>query len=106
MFYSYILEIAEMAKRRRLKWKKELSWGRELSACETLIMKAVWDTGRDISLMGLKSVLKDRFGKDYSERLSVRFLLRLSKGLCENLPKWEKLLYSSYKKKKKTIKMA
>lgn len=58
--------------------EEELSWGRELSACETLIMKAVWDAQEDISLMELKSVLKDRFGKDYSRTTVSTFLLRLS----------------------------
>lgn len=56
----------------------EVSCERELSACETLIMKAVWDAQEDISLKELKTVLKNRFGKDYSRTTISTFLMRLS----------------------------
>ena len=51
---------------------------RNLSPSETLIMKAVWDAGEDISLPDLIEVLCERYGKDYARTTVVTFLLHLS----------------------------
>lgn len=51
---------------------------RELSGCESVLMKAIWDKKEDISLMELREVLKTKFGKNYSRTTVSTFLLRLS----------------------------
>lgn len=50
---------------------------RELSGCETLIMKAVWDAEEDIALQELIEVLRVRFNKDYARTTVATFLTRL-----------------------------
>lgn len=50
---------------------------RNLSACETTIMKAIWDTGEDISVPALIELLRE-YGKDYARTTVVTFLLKLS----------------------------
>ena len=51
---------------------------RNLSACETIIMKAIWDMGEDISIPDLIVRLKEKHGKDYARTTVVTFLLKLS----------------------------
>lgn len=51
---------------------------RNLSPCETIIMKAIWDAGEDIALMDLMAVLKEKYGKDYARTTIATFLLKLS----------------------------
>lgn len=51
---------------------------RNLSASETIIMKAVWDANGDISTQDLIKVLKEQYGKDYARTTVVTFLLKLS----------------------------
>ena len=50
----------------------------ELSASESVIMKAIWDAGEDISIPDLTEVLRVHHGKDYKRTTIVTFLLRLS----------------------------
>lgn len=49
-----------------------------LSNCEALIMKAIWEAGKDISIPDLTTVLREKFGKDYKRTTVVTFLLRMS----------------------------
>lgn len=49
-----------------------------LSACETVIMKAIWDEGGDLSLQDLIEVLKTKWGKEYARTTVVTFLLKLT----------------------------
>lgn len=55
-----------------------------LSACETIIMKAIWDEDGDISIQNLIEVLKTKWGKDYARTTVVTFLLKLAaKGFVQ-----------------------
>ena len=59
-----------------------------LTDCETIIMKAIWDAGQDLSIPELLEVLRVRFQKDYKRTTLVTFLLRLSdKGYVETYRK-------------------
>lgn len=51
---------------------------RLLSESESIIMRAVWDSGEDISVPGLIEVLREKYGKDYARTTVVTFLLKLS----------------------------
>ena len=50
----------------------------ELSASETLIMKAVWDHGEDITVKDLIERLQEQYDKDYKRTTVATFLVRLS----------------------------
>jgi predicted transcriptional regulator len=52
--------------------------GREISGCETLIMKIVWDAKEDIPTPELTKQLRERFQKDYARTTVVTFLQRLA----------------------------
>lgn len=52
--------------------------GREISGCESLIMKIVWDSKEDISTPELIDELRNRFGKDYARTTVVTFVQRLA----------------------------
>lgn len=79
---------------------------RNLSACETTIMKAIWDVGEDVSIPDLIELLREKYGKDYARTTVVTFLLKLSdKGFVRTYRKG-KLSYAhamksedDYKKK-------
>ena len=59
--------------------------GRDLTSCETLIMKTIWDEGGDISAIDLRKRLKERYGKDYSRTTLATFLIKMSdKGFVKN----------------------
>ena len=64
-----------------------------LSACETIIMKAIWDEDGDISIQNLIEVLKTKWGKDYARTTVVTFLLKLAaKGfVMEKMPMYMQL---------------
>ncbi|MCI8513433.1 MAG: penicillinase repressor [Lachnospiraceae bacterium] len=51
---------------------------RELSASETMVMKAIWEAEGDISVPDLMEVMRVRYGKDYKRTSIGTFLLRLS----------------------------
>jgi predicted transcriptional regulator len=52
--------------------------GREISGCETLIMKIVWDSETDVSTSELVDALRVRYGKDYARTTVVTFVQRLA----------------------------
>jgi predicted transcriptional regulator len=61
---------------------------KKLSACESLIMKVIWDAEEDISIPELTEQLRVRFDKDYKRTTVVTFLLRLSdKGYAKTYRK-------------------
>lgn len=63
----------------------DLEEGQDLTSCETLIMKIIWDEGRDISAIDLRRKLKDRYGKDYRPTTLSTFLIKMSdKGFVRN----------------------
>lgn len=49
----------------------------ELSHCETLIMKTIWDAKEDIALQELIRQMKPRYGKDYARTTVVTFVGKL-----------------------------
>ncbi len=51
---------------------------KNLSACETIIMKAIWDVKEDVSIPDLIELLRVKYGKDYARTTVVTFLLKLS----------------------------
>ena len=51
---------------------------RDLSDCETLIMKIIWDAKEDVAVQELIVRLRERFGKDYARTTVVTFLKKLS----------------------------
>jgi predicted transcriptional regulator len=62
--------------------------GREISGCETLIMKIVWDSESDISTPELIDALRVRYGKEYARTTVVTFLQRLAdKGFVKTYRK-------------------
>ena len=57
---------------------------RDLSACEILIMKSIWDHEDDIQLKDLMETLRTRYDKDYARTTVATFLSRLAaKGYIE-----------------------
>lgn len=51
---------------------------RNLSPCETMIMRIVWDCDNSVCSIGeLRTTLKERFNKDYSRTTVSTFVLRL-----------------------------
>ena len=57
---------------------RDKSIGREMSSCETLIMKIVWSSNEDISTQEVMDRLKVEFGKDYARTTVVTFIQRLA----------------------------
>ncbi|MCC8151471.1 MAG: BlaI/MecI/CopY family transcriptional regulator [Lachnospiraceae bacterium] len=51
---------------------------RKLSACETLIMKLIWDSNGDIAVQDLIVRMRERYEKDYARTTMVTFLKKLS----------------------------
>lgn len=56
---------------------KEEMIGRDLSGCEKLIMKIVWDAKEDISTPEIIEAIRIRYGKDYARTTVVTFVQRL-----------------------------
>jgi predicted transcriptional regulator len=55
-----------------------------LSACETVIMKAIWDAEDDISIPDLIEVLRTKWGKDYARTTVTTFITKLmAKGYVQ-----------------------
>lgn len=64
---------------------KEEMIGREMSGCESLIMKIVWDAKGDVSTQDLIRILNERFGKDYARTTVVTLVNRLkNKGFVSS----------------------
>lgn len=50
----------------------------ELSECETLIMKLVWDAKEDIAVQELIVRMKEQYAKEYARTTMVTFLKKMS----------------------------
>lgn len=50
---------------------------RDMSGCEKMIMKIVWDSEKDLSTAEVIGAMKERFGKDYARTTVVTFIQRL-----------------------------
>ncbi|MCD8299575.1 MAG: BlaI/MecI/CopY family transcriptional regulator [Clostridiales bacterium] len=57
---------------------KKQNQARELSDCETMIMKLVWDSDEDIAVQQLIVRMKEAFGKDYARTTMVTFLKKIA----------------------------
>lgn len=51
---------------------------KKLSASETIVMKAIWSVGEDISVPDLIQLLKKEWEKDYARTTVTTFLLKLT----------------------------
>ena len=77
---------------------------RNLSASETVIMKAIWDAKEDSSIPDLIDKLREEYGKDYARTTVVTFLLKLSdKGFVRTYRKG-KLSYAHIMKSEEDYK--
>lgn len=50
----------------------------ELSACETMIMKVIWDAKEDIALQDLIRELAERYDKNYARTTVVTFVHKIA----------------------------
>lgn len=50
----------------------------ELSECETLIMKLIWDAKEDIAVQELIVKMKERYDKEYARTTMVTFLKKMA----------------------------
>lgn len=58
---------------------------KNLTACEQLVMKTVWDAERELGLMEITRGVNDTFGKDWKPQTVSTFLARLvKKGYLES----------------------
>lgn len=53
-------------------------FGREISGCESFIMKIVWESKEDISTPELIEKLRTKYGKDYARTTVATFIQRLA----------------------------
>lgn len=68
--------------------KKFFEDDKGLSACETVIMKAIWDAEGDISIPDLIEVLRTKWGKDYARTTVTTFITKLmAKGYVDTYRK-------------------
>lgn len=68
--------------------KKEFNDCKNLSECESMIMKTIWDHGEDMSLSDLMEALRTRYEKDYARTTVSTFLLKLyDKGFARTYRK-------------------
>ena len=51
----------------------------ELSPCEALIMKLIWEAPQDIPVQELIDQLRDDYGKDYARTTVVTFVGKLDR---------------------------
>lgn len=51
---------------------------KDISGCERLIMKILWDAEEDVSTIEIIDQLKIRYGKEYARTTVVTFLQRLT----------------------------
>lgn len=65
-----------------------------LSACETVIMKAIWDAEGDISIPNLIEVLRTKWGKDYARTTVTTFITKLMAKGYVNTYRKGKLSYA------------
>lgn len=77
---------------------------KDISGCEKLIMKIVWDAEEDISTMEIIDALKTRYGKEYARTTVVTFLQRLAeKGFVMTYRKGKMSYAHAIKKEKQYV---
>ncbi len=88
IFYKEIKIIPRAIVEKRCVMNEFYDEERSLSPCETIIMKAVWDKGEDISISELSEVLRTKYNKDYKRTTIVTFILNLTaKGFARQYRK-------------------
>ena len=64
----------------------------DLSACETMIMKVIWDAKEDIALQDLIRELADRYKKNYARTTVVTFVHKIvDKGFATTYRKGKRM---------------
>ncbi len=48
-----------------------------LTDCEQIVMKSVWDAGKDVSLVEIMAAIKERYGRNWKRQTVSTFLLHL-----------------------------
>lgn len=67
---------------------------KELTSAEQVVMKCIWDYGKDMPLQQLIENLKQDYGKDYKRTTIRTFVLHLEeKRICDNISDREIFLY-------------
>ncbi len=51
---------------------------RQMSDCETMIMKLVWDAGEDVAVQELIVKMNEVYGKEYARTTMVTFLKKIA----------------------------
>ena len=59
---------------------------KELTSAEQVVMKCIWDYGKDMPLQQLIENLKQDYGKDYKRTFR-------RERICDNISDWEIFLY-------------
>ena len=72
----------------------------ELSPCEALIMKLIWEAPQDIPVQELIDQLRDDYGKDYARTTVVTFVGRRTRDLLIHTVKERQLSFIHFVQKK------
>lgn len=48
-----------------------------LTECEKIVMKSVWDAGKDVSLVEIMAAIQDKYDKEWKRQTVSTFLLHL-----------------------------
>lgn len=48
-----------------------------LTECERIVMKSIWDSGKDVSLVEIMAAIQERYGKNWKRQTVSTFLLHL-----------------------------
>ena len=52
---------------------------KEITECEKVVMKCVWDSSEDLSMQDVTTMVNERFGKEWKTQTVSTFLARLVK---------------------------
>lgn len=75
----------------------------ELSPCEALIMKLIWEAPQDIPVQELIDQLRDDYGKEYARTTVVTFVGKLKdKRFVDTYRKESQLLFIRFVQKRNT----
>ena len=77
-YFDFTIVVVSTKLVNRGAFMREKTIGREMSGCETLIMKIVWSSEEDLSTPEIMDQLKVRYGKDYARTTVVTFIQRLA----------------------------
>ena len=87
-YFDFTIVVVSTKLVNRGAFMREKTIGREMSGCETLIMKIVWSSEEDLSTPEIMDQLKLRYGKDYARTTVVTFIQRLAeKGFVNTYKK-------------------